>query len=243
MHRSACLAALLLFTYPALADDPAPRMPCNGDVPVPAYADAAEPAMQTWANVDWQAPACVGWPGTHYKLVIAVAGQVQAPDDAALRSRIGAVSAMRGLRYWSVSENASRVLIKDAFAITGPGGSRRADFTPDEVRPGAVLHFVEEDNRSSAAVEYRMRVLAATRDQVIVETENVTPIEAFMVTLFPPAALRAVYVMTRIEGNKWGLYAVSASTDSANNLVKLAKASYSNRARALYGHFAGNAPP
>jgi hypothetical protein len=150
---------------------------------------------------------------------------------------------MRGLRYWSVTEDASRVLIKDAFALTGPGGARRGDFTADEVRPGAVLHFVEEDNRSSSVVEYRMTVLAISRDQVIVETENVTPIEAFMVTLFPPGALRAAYVMTRIDGSTWGLYAVSASTDAANNLVRVAKASYANRARALYGFFAGNATP
>lgn len=242
LHRSACVAALLFASH-ALADDPAPRLPCEGGLPIPAYAQAGEPAMQTWAGLQWQPPPCLAWPASQYKLVIAIAGMVRAPDDAALRARVGAISAMRGLRYWSVSENAARVLIKDAYAINGPGGSRRADFSADEIRPGAVMHFVEEDNRSSAAVEYRMHVLAATRDQLIIETENVTPIESFMVKLFPPGALRAAYVMTRIDGNNWGFYAVSASTDAANNLVKLAKASHANRARALYSHFAGSEVP
>ena len=157
LYRSACAAAFALFASHAAADDAGPRTPCEPGVSVPAYAEAAEPAMQTWVNLQWQAPACLGWPGSHYKLVIAIAGRVPVPDEASLRGRIGAISAMRGLRYWSVTEDAWRVLIKDAYALAGPSGARREDFAADEIRAGAVLHFVEEDNRSSGAVANAVR--------------------------------------------------------------------------------------
>jgi hypothetical protein len=66
----------------------------------------------------------------------------------------------------------------------------------------------------------------------------VTPVKAF-VTLFPPGAFRAAYVMTRIDARSWGLYAISAASDKASGMVSLGKESYANRARALYGYFAG----
>jgi hypothetical protein len=138
-----------------------------------------------------------------------------------------------------VTEGAWRVLIKDAAALSAPGGARREDFAADEIRAGAMLHYVEEDNRSSAPVAYRMHVLEATPNRIVVETQNVTPIKSFLLTLFPPGSLRAAYVMTRLDGNSWGLYALSASSSEASEMVSFAKSSYINRARALYGHFAG----
>jgi hypothetical protein len=84
-----------------------------------------------------------------------------------------------------------------------------------------------------------MHVLEATPNRIVVETQNVTPIKSFLVTLFPPGALRAAYVMTRLDGNSWGLYALSTSSSEASEMIIFAKSSYINRARALYGHFAG----
>jgi hypothetical protein len=245
MNRAAA-ALLLIATVPAralAASDAAPRLPCEGAQATPDYADAGvEAALQTWTDLQWRPPACLGWPEARYRFVIAIAGRIEAADDATLKRRIGAISTSRGLRYWSVSEGAWRVLIKDAAALAAAGGARREDFAGDEIRPGAVLHFVEEDNRSSTPVAYRMRVLEATRDRIAVETQNVTTIESLLVPLFPPGALRAAYFMSRLEGNTWGFYAISASTAEASAMVKLAKASYINRARALYGHFAGLDP-
>jgi hypothetical protein len=83
-----------------------------------------------------------------------------------------------------------------------------------------------------------MRILEATADRIVADTENVTPVKAF-VTLFPPGAFRAAYVMTRIDARSWGLYAISAASDKASGMVSLGKESYANRARALYGYFAG----
>jgi hypothetical protein len=241
--RHAAAALVLLAAGLGHAAEPgglSPQPPCDGGTPVPAYASATEViTVQTWTDVQWHPPACLAWPDARYRFVIAVAGRIEAADDAVLRRRLAAVSSSKGLRYWSVTENAWRVLIKEASALSAADGVRREDFAADDIRAGAVLHFVEEDNRSSTPVVYRMQVLEATRDRIVVETQNVTPIESFMITLFPPGSLRAAYFMTRTEGSSWGFYAVSASTGAASAMVKLAKASYINRARALYGHFAG----
>jgi hypothetical protein len=240
------VAAAVLAAFVSLhawgADDAQPQMPCDGAAAAPAYAPAgADPAMQTWSGIAWHAPSCLGWPASHYRFVIAVAGRFDAGTDEALRRRLGAISAMKGLRYWSVTEGGLRVLIKDAAALARADGARREDFTPAEIRAGAVLYFLEEDNRSSEPVTYRMRILEATAERIVADTENVTPIKAF-VTLFPPGTFRAAYVMTRVDARSWELYALSAATDRASGMVSMGKESYANRARALFGYFAGRPP-
>jgi len=210
--------------------------------PIPAYAPASgDPALETWSGIEWRAPACLDWPASHYRFVIAATGRVEASTPEELRRRLGAISAMKGLRYWSVTESALRVLIKDAAALSAPEGVKRDDFTNAEIRSGAQLYFLQEDNRSSEPVTYRMRVLEATADRIVVDTENVTPIKSF-VTLFPPGAFRAAYLMTRIDTRTWGLYAISAATDRASGLVSMGKESYANRARSLFAYFAGKPP-
>lgn len=229
---------LLAFSGAFAADATPPRPPCGGADPVPAYGAASDPAIATWSKLEWAAPACLGWTGARYKFVIAVAGRIDAPDAAVLRGRLGAVSASRGLVYWSVTESAWRVLIKDAAALAGAEGPRRDDFAPAELREGATLHFVEQDNRSDAPVTYAMHVLESRSDRIVVETANVTPIKALLLTLFPPGALRTAYVLTRLESRTWGLYVISAATEQASGTVSLARSSYENRARALFAHFA-----
>jgi hypothetical protein len=244
--KKAILGAAMLATVASLhawsAGDAQPQPPCNGKEPIPAYAPAgADPAMETWSGLEWGDSACLDWPASHYRFVIAAAGRVDASDDDELRRRLGAISAMKGLRYWSVTESSMQVLVKDAAALSGPGGGKRDDFAAREIRAGAELYFVQEDNRSSEPVTYRMRVLDVAAGRVVVDTENVTPIKSF-VTLFPPGAFRAAYLMTRIDARTWGLYAISAATDRASGLVSMGKESYANRARSLFGYFAGRPP-
>ncbi len=220
-----------------------PRPPCGSSDPVPAYGEANDPAIESWSRIEWAAPTCLAWSDSRYKFIIAVAGRIEAADAAAVRSRLGAVSTSRGLLYWSVTESAWRVLIKDAAALSSAQGDRRDDFAAAELREGATLHFVEEDNRSDEPVTYAMHVLESKPGRIVVETENVTPIKALLATLFPPGTLRTAYIMTRIDSHTWGFYAISAATERASGLVSLAKTSYENRARVLFAHFAGVAIP
>lgn len=236
-----CTAALALIASTAVgaAGGPAPRPPCANADPLPAYGEANQPAIETWSKPEWRAPACLAWSDSRYRFVIAIAARIEATDAAALRARFGAISTTRGLLYWSVTESAWRVLIRDAAALSGAQGGRRGDFRPEELREGATLRFVEVDNRSKDPVTYAMHVLESGPGRIVIETENVTPIKAFLVTVFPPGTLRNAYLLTRIDSRTWGFYAISAATERASGLVSIAKASYENRARVLFAHFAG----
>ena len=50
---------------------------------------------------------------------------------------------------------------------------RREDFTPDEMKEGAVLCFEQVDNLSGKAI-YRMHIAEASADRLVFDVENVT---------------------------------------------------------------------
>lgn len=221
----------------------APRPPCAGATPVPAYGppDAA-PAVAAWTKPSWTAPDCLGWPQQRFRLVVALAASFRHAGSAdALLARFGAISSLRGLRYWSVTDKAWRELITDAAALSGPDASqrRRADFSPAELRRGSGVFFEQTEGRSAAATAYRMQVLEAGPDRVVIRTENVTAVRAMLVTLFPPGTLRATYVLERRAPQLWGFYAISSVSTEASALASVSPESYLNRAAALYSHFVG----
>jgi hypothetical protein len=227
------LGTLLSISLSAAAD--LPGVPCAGKPALPPYSDPV--SVRTWSTADlqgWTPPACLRWPRSRFRLVVALAGRFSHQGGAdSLLARFGAVSALSGLRYWSVTDKAWRVLITRAGSRSGH------DFTAQEMKRGTDLLFEEEDSRSSGAVSYRMRVLESTPDRIVIETENVSPVKAFLMTLFPPGSLRASYVLERQAPGTWGFYGISATGAEAS---VLASASYINRAAALYRHFIGVPP-
>jgi hypothetical protein len=84
-----------------------------------------------------------------------------------------------------------------------------------------------------------LRVLEANRNRIVIETENLTPIKAFFITLFPPGSLRATYFLDRRGPDSWGFYGLSSNGAEASALASVSQASYVNRAAALYRHFIG----
>jgi hypothetical protein len=222
------------------ANDVAPRVPCNREEPTPAYAPVGEPNVQTWKDLAWQAPLCLPWPKERLRFVVALAGSFRHNGNVSnLLARFGAISSMRGLPYWSVTEHAWRVLITDASSLEGPEASRRRpDFKPQEMRPGTALYFEEQDNRSGLVV-YRMNVLEAADHRLVITTENASPVRAYGLTLFPPGTLRAAYFLQRLDSDSWTFYGLSTTGRQASGLASMSEASYINRARALYRHFAG----
>jgi len=238
-------AALVLLAATALPVHAQPQPPCDGAKAVPPHAaPGAEPAVRTWRDTTWTPPACLSWPDGKFRLLVAAAGSFRHDGDAsALLARFGAVSARRGLRYWSVSDKAWQVLVEEAAALAAPEpGRRRADFAPGEMKPGAELFYEERDNRSAGPVIHRMRVLEADAGRIVIETQNVSPVRAFLVTLFPPGSLRAAYILERREPGTWALYLLSATGAEASALAAGAEASYVNRGTALYRHFTGQKP-
>lgn len=238
------LALVLLAISTAAFASPAPVLPCGSEAPVPAPAALlSQPQAEIWTALDWRPPACIPWRPDKFRFVAAVSGLVEAASTDDLLTRLGAISATAGLRYWSVSEQGWRVLIEAAFAVKSESSaSARPDFSLADMRSGAALHFREKDNRTSEAVTYRMRVLKASPDEIVVESVNMTAINSFGVTLMPVGSLRLAYLARRITSNQWSLYLVSAADSKSSRLVSLGKESYLNRVRAIFGHI-GKIPP
>ena len=242
-YRDICVAKLWIFLLlvllvetSAAADIPQP--PC-ATVPVPSYpASIGSPVVQTQTVTDWLPPPCLGWNGLRPDLIVALAARLREPGGAAaLLARFGAVSRLRGMRYWSVTDQAWRVLVTDATPVTDAAGTQpRGDFSPDEMLPGALLYSAERDSRSSGAVIYRMQVIERSPDRIVVSIVNVSAMRLFLVPLFAPGALQVTYFLDRLGPAEWGFFGLWGVTTGL--LTSGHEASSINRAVALYRHFA-----
>jgi hypothetical protein len=156
-----------------------------------------------------------------------------------LLRKIGAISGLTGLRYWSTTHKAWQTLIEDAFAVTGPQGNRRRkDFTPDEMAAGQTLYFDQTDNLSGRAT-FRMHIAEATADRLVFDVENVTTMRFLLVPLFRPGEMQSVYFLDREPGNVWRFYSIVRTGKNASNLTTGHEASSINRAVAFYRYFTG----
>ena len=221
-----------------------PVPPCEGVQSVPKYARPGKPPnARLWKEghpgKSWLPPSCTGWTPND-GILVAVAGQFRYTGGVdGLLSRFGAISTLRGLKYWSVTDEKWQTLITHATALDGPDlGRPRPDFTVSEVQNRPYLYFAETDNRSGEVVVYRMQV-AAEPERVVVAIENVTPVKIFMVTMFDPGDLQSVHFLTQAAPGLWNYYGLARTGGSLGAFLGLDDASYINRALALYSHFAG----
>ncbi len=246
--NAAALVILLAWSSGLLAQT-APQPPC-GRPPHPFYAENGEqPNFQVWGKkslASWTPPPCTGWTDGVSNLLVALAGTFSHAGSAdELLNRFGAVSTMRGIRYWSVTDKDWRVLVTEAVGLGGPDSKdRRPDFAAPEMKAGLDLFFAQHDSRSTGEVVYKMRAREAGADRIVLELENVTPVRAFIVTVFKPGAMKFLYFLERRTGANWGFYALlSANSSNAEGN----EASFINRAAAFYRHFTGvptdGAPP
>jgi hypothetical protein len=158
-------------------------------------------------------------------------------DDLLLR--FGALSAWRGIQYWSVTDGRWDTLIADAAALDGSSAARRrADFTLGELKSGANLYFLQQDNRSSNAVTYRMKVEALDANRLIITVENVSAVSVFIFTAYDAGDLKSTYVFERLSPAVWGYYSLSGAREGLA-FVGNHDSSYLNRALAIYRHLAG----
>lgn len=240
------LLVVALLVWPgALRAQDGVRPPC-GLPPSPAYAaPGAPPHVVVWrrngAAGDPAFAACQGLRAGAFKVVVAVAGSFRHDGGAEdLLARFGQISALRGVRYWSVGDGAWRPLVDDASALGGPeSGLRRGDFTAAELRPGNAVYFEQTESRLSASAVYRMQVLEFGADRVVVETENVSTVRIAFFPLAAPGETRAAHFLTRISAGVWGYYGLALSAQEPSSLLGVRDASLINRAAALYRHFVG----
>src|SRR6056297_2044354 len=160
-------------------------------------------------------------------------------------ARAGAVSAVEGVRYWSVSSGDWRPLVTLSRALEGPGSTRtRPDFNAAEVLGGRKLYLAQRDGRSHGLNVYSMTALAPDRDRLVLTTVNETGIRFLVATLFEPRSLISVVTVTRLGGDMWGYYGLLVAKDGAG---RGREASLVNRAAAfqryLTGQSSDGAPP
>ena len=223
-----------------------PQLSCTMPAMAAYPAAEADPAIAIWHDGDmeksmWQPPGCTGWsPSSHSKLVIAVAASFHfdGPIDQLL-NRVGRISALSNMLYWSTTDKKWRPLAYDSSALSGTDiKNRRGDFLASDLTKGASLHYWEDDTRSGEIV-YHLKVLESTPDRVVIVSENVTPIRRFFITLFEPGALQTVLSIQRLSPGVFGVYMLSRTGEGSSAFAAGHDESYINRAVAFYRQIAG----
>ncbi len=242
--RTVLASALVLLVSGAHAAGPQP--PCAvAATPVYPSPDST-PTIVIWPEKEleqgnWRPPSCTGWSAdTRSRLIVTLTGSFRFDGPmSALLARVGTISALRSIQYWSTTDKKWGPLSIDASALTGPdSNSRRPDFSASELVTGASLYYWEEDARTGPAV-YHLRVSESASGRFIISSDNVTPIRRFWFTLFKPGALQSVLIIEHVAPGIFGVFILSRNGEGASALTAGHESSYVNRATALYRQLAG----
>jgi hypothetical protein len=237
------LAAILYGGVSGRADT-GPQPPCGGTT-LPPYPDLENsPAVRVWDRAasgrDWTPPACTGWTDPGFTtLVVTVARFRHESGVEGLLRRIGAISGLAGMRYWSTTHKRWQTLIIDAHALSGATRDRRReDFRPGEMTEGKSLYFQQEDNLSGEAI-YRMRIREVSSDCLVYDTENTSTVRYLLMPLFQPGEIQSIYFLERESRDVWRYYSILRTGKHASLLTSGYEASSINRAVAYYRYLAG----
>ena len=222
-----------------------PQPPCGGMTAVPEYAAPGDPpAVKFWSEkelgADWRPPACTGWTGSGFSTLVTTAGRFRyAGGMEGLLRQTGAVSSLAGMRYWTTTHKKWQVLIPEAYAVSDPQGRhRRADFTAEELKPGAVLYFQQADNLSGKAI-FRLHIVEAKAQRLVFEVTNVSLMRYLLLPLFHPGEMQSVYYLDRESDEVWRYYSMARTGKGASSLTVGHEASWINRSVAFFRHVAG----
>jgi hypothetical protein len=236
--------SLVLLCQAAAYAQPRPQPPC-GTEPVPPYPSLDDsPTVKFWSGSDlgrdWKPPACTGWAEPGFSTLITTAARFRYTGGVeGLLSRIGAISDLAGMRYWSVTHKQWQTLIVSAHALTGPQPSRRRqNFTLDEMKGGKVLYLEQTDNLSGAST-YRMHIAEVSADRLVFDIENVGAIRYLFLTLFDPGEMQWIYFLDRESEDVWRYYGIVRTGRNASRLATEHESSSINRAVAFYRTLAG----
>jgi hypothetical protein len=238
------VSALLLLAPGAQAAGPQP--PCAMSAAAEYPSPDSTPTIAIWHEKDleqgnWRPPGCTGWPAdSRSKLIVTLTGSFRFNGSMnELLARVGTISALRRIQYWSTTDKSWGPLSNDASALTDPDPkSRRRDFSATELGKGADLYYWQDDVRTGPAV-YRLRVLENTPERVVITSDNVTPVRRYFFTLFKPGALQSVLIVQRVAPGIFGAFILSRSGMGASALTSGHDESFVNRAAALYRWLAG----
>jgi hypothetical protein len=237
------LSLALLWLLPGHAQSQ-PQPPCGRD-PDPPYPSLDNPpSVKFWSVSDlgreWKPPECTDWDQTGFSTMTTTVARFRYTAGAeGLLRRIGAISDLAGMRYWSATHKQWQTLIVSAHALSGPrAGSRRQDFAPAELTQGKVVYMEQTDNLSGTAI-YRIRIEAASADRIVYSFENVSVMRYLFVTLFDPGEMQSIYFLDRESDNVWRFYSIARTGRKSSRLTAGHAASSINRAVAFYRRLVG----
>ena len=231
----------------ALAQD-RPVPPCAG-TPEPSARDAGA-SLNQWVWIDgelqddWSPPPCTGWTAGPTKALLAGAGRFQLDSDTReLAARVARISSLKYMDYWSHSRGKWRKLFEEATALSSPDrDTERADFSEDELVPGAGLYYWVREDNPTAGVVYELVVHERTPNRFVFETINRTPLKAqlliFRREIAAPGEFRQLYFIDRERDDTWRYYTL-IRMGRAGSLAGTSAANYRNRAEAYFRYLAG----
>lgn len=224
--------------------EPGPQPPCGNDA-FPQYADIdKQPITSAWNRSDlgrdWNPPSCTAWTTRGFSSLVVTAGRFRSTASAEdIRRRVGAISELKGMRYWSTTHKKWQTLIVDAYAATGPTTvQRRKDFMAGELSEGSLFYYQQTDNLTGTAF-YRMHIMTVSPNRVVFETENVSTMRYLLIPLFHPGDIQSIFFLDRESPDVWRYYSIARTGRNASGLTIGHDASSINRAVAFYRYFAG----
>ena len=211
------LALAGLPLWPAAASawgEPAAALCGNG--PAPAHpAPGQPPLLETWVAgqpTAGPAPDCQGLSMASPELLVRLTGSCQRHSTLADElQRFGQVSRLKGMPYWSFTDQKREPMIALAHAVTDAGGREaRADFSLAELQGGGLLYFVHDDNRSRRAVVYRMRLLRHSDTGFVLYFDNLGELSFMGLTLLAPQELQWRVSVQALGAGVWGYQSLLA---------------------------------
>ncbi len=203
----------------------------------------AKPNSAVWQSTDreWTPPLELGWKKDDYTVLVMLAGSFQwSGGQDALLERIGRISALQEVKYWTVTEQRWTPLFVEAHALQSADESaKRGDFSLQEITSGKPLLFYQRENRGISEGVYRMRV-SSKPGRIVVTTENVNPLKAFLVSLIGAGEFQNSYILEQQSDTEWRYYSTLRAGRGAYSLIIGGHdSSFINRAAALFRHVSG----
>ena len=162
----------------------------------------------TLAQDNWQPPSCTGWPAeSRSKLIVTVTGSFHFDGGMdALLTKVGAISTLKEIFYWSAIDKKWGHLANDASALSDANAmDRRRDFAASDFVKGTDLYYWE-DCESTGPTVYRLKVFESTPQRLVISSDNVTTVHKFIFTLFKPGALQSVLFIQQLSPETFGVY-------------------------------------
>lgn len=222
-----------------------PTPPCAGPAQPPYSAVVGRPEVVVWfqneGDAGWTPPACTGWKGDHFTVLVATAGRFRhAGDGDDLLGRMGAISGFEAIRYWSVTRGRWNDLVSRAYAVEGAAGeARRADFSLAEMQVGRRLYFRQIENTPAGDVVYGIRIAERAPGRLVVAVENAGPISWLLLPLFDPGGHQFLYYFEREAPGRWRYYSLARARLKWSFPFLGPVESYINRAVAVFRHLTG----